>query len=259
MSGTVARSLGALGDALGGTANVNFDAGTLFIDGVNNRVGIATTTPSSRLTLGNNIGTQGDPNQIVLYDDGISTNRLGFGVSSGLFNIVAGGGTGIAFHTNGTNSTFERMRIDASGRITMPFQPAFHAYGGGSVSVSVSNYILALTGTITNRGSHYNTSNYRFTAPVTGMYMFAHRATWGSTGSGVAVFLAVNGSAAGGVSAATEVFGYTTGSSYHTTSACVTFIQLNVNDYVEARATVFNSSAQTLDLTRCSLSGYFVG
>ena len=51
MSGSVARSLGALGDALGGTANANFDAGTLFIDGVNNRVGIGNTTPAHALSI----------------------------------------------------------------------------------------------------------------------------------------------------------------------------------------------------------------
>lgn len=46
------RDLGNLGDVTGGgNANANFDSGTLFIDSVNNRVGIANTTPNATLTV----------------------------------------------------------------------------------------------------------------------------------------------------------------------------------------------------------------
>lgn len=64
------RDLGNLGDVTGGgNANANFDSGTLFIDSVNNRVGIANTTPdvalrvtgaagvSSTISAGGNITT----------------------------------------------------------------------------------------------------------------------------------------------------------------------------------------------------------
>lgn len=239
MSGTVARSLGALGDALGGTANANFDAGTLFIDGVNNRVGIGTNTPSNPLNVSSNGGTD------VALVSGIA--------GAAYFGVI--GSKPIVFESNSA----ERMRIDASGRVTMPFQPAFHAFGGSVVSVSISNYILALGSTLTNRGSHYNTSTFRFTAPVAGMYMFAHRVTWGSNGSGVSVFQALNGSAFGGGTGVTEVFGYTSAGGYNTTSASVSFISLNANDFVDLRSSIYNSSAQSLDLSRCSFSGYLIG
>jgi hypothetical protein len=151
------------------------------------------------------------------------------------------------------------MRIDALGRVTMPSQPAFTAVGSGSISVSISNYVLILNTAPTNRGSHFNTSTYRFTAPVAGMYLFAFRVTWGSTGSGVSVSLAVNGTSFGGASGYTEVFGYTTGTSYHTTSASITAVQLNANDYVDLRTNIYNSSAQTIDVSRVSLTGYLIG
>ena len=258
MSGTVARSLGALGDALGGTANVNFDAGTLFIDGTNNNVGIGTTSPGYALDILNSTAA-------VVRMAANTTSGYGFyqiGRSSTATNNWHMGSEGdgtFRFYNGNWGAGTERMRIDASGRITMPFQPAFHAFGGSVVSVSISNYILALGSTLTNRGSHYNTSTFRFTAPVAGMYMFAHRVTWGSNGSGVSVFQALNGSAFGGGTGVTEVFGYTSAGGYNTTSASVSFISLNANDFVDLRSSIYNSSAQSLDLSRCSFSGYLIG
>jgi len=71
--------------------------------------------------------------------------------------------------SNGSSNT-ERMRIDTSGRVTMPYQPAF------DVSYSSTGYTTlgtVLFNTVyTNVGGHYNTSNGRFTAPVSGSYIF---------------------------------------------------------------------------------------
>jgi hypothetical protein len=56
------RELGNLGDAAGSTApttNVNIDVGTLFIDGTNNRVGIANSAPSATLTVTGNVVVSG--------------------------------------------------------------------------------------------------------------------------------------------------------------------------------------------------------
>ena len=75
-------------------------------------LGIGTSSPNARLSLGTNVGTVGQPNQLVLYDDATLANRIGFGISSGLLNIVAGTSTSIAFYTNGAN---ERARITSGG------------------------------------------------------------------------------------------------------------------------------------------------
>jgi hypothetical protein len=68
----------------------------------------------------------------------------------------------------GTNNT-ERMRIDISGRVTTPSQPAFNAHVGPGTQTSG---VIVFSGTRVNIGSHYNTSNGTFTAPVAGVYMF---------------------------------------------------------------------------------------
>ena len=61
------------------------------------------------------------------------------------------------------------MTIDASGRVTMPYQPYFHASGtlGGT---TVSTGILSFTDVYRNIGNHYNSSTSLFTAPVSGNY-----------------------------------------------------------------------------------------
>ena len=61
------------------------------------------------------------------------------------------------------------FRVDSgTGYVTMPYQPAFSAYGGGANSSGAIVFATALY----NNGSHYSTSTGRFTAPVTGMYYF---------------------------------------------------------------------------------------
>lgn len=62
-------------------------------------------------------------------------------------------------------------RIDSVGRIIAPNQPAFSAYA--SASNIAANQIMPYNNAVINRGGHYNTSTYRFTAPVAGIYLFS--------------------------------------------------------------------------------------
>lgn len=63
-----------------------------------------------------------------------------------------------------------RMTVDTAGRVTMPYQPMFSAIrDAGSVSY---NSEIVFNSVAVNVGGHYNASTGRFTAPVTGLYMF---------------------------------------------------------------------------------------
>lgn len=67
-------------------------------------------------------------------------------------------------------NTFTGNQTFNSGIVRMPSQPAFSAYGSGgpfAATQTVPYNVAPL-----NRGNHYNTSNYRFTAPVAGVYRF---------------------------------------------------------------------------------------
>jgi hypothetical protein len=92
----------------------------------------------------------------------------------------AGGLTGTAnssfFYTTSTSpivfmpNATERMRIDSSGRVTKPFQPCFHVRVNNDAYISTSP--IPFSNAPINVGSHFNTSTYKFTAPIAGKYYF---------------------------------------------------------------------------------------
>lgn len=74
----------------------------------------------------------------------------------------------------------DQLSIDASGRVTMPYQPAFCARRNSQEAVSTSTKITFPTIDV-NVGSNWNGS--RFTAPVAGNYLFALNLRLGHTGA----------------------------------------------------------------------------
>ena len=81
-----------------------------------------------------------------------------------------------------------------SGSVTMPHRPAFRVYGAGSTdrvgtyTMSGSNFTLDY-----NQGSHFNISNGRFTAPLSGLYNIYYNGRVGSVNSMMQVIIYKNG------------------------------------------------------------------
>ncbi len=69
-------------------------------------------------------------------------------------------------HSGGTTG----LTIDSSGRILQPTKPAFMARGNDNNYVQTTP--IPFPSVDFNIGSHYNSSTYKFTAPVAGIYMF---------------------------------------------------------------------------------------
>ena len=64
-----------------------------------------------------------------------------------------------------------QMNISSTGQITKPDQASFAAMKSGNAYV-LNGEVFPFDTTTHNIGSHFNTSNHRFTAPVAGRYMF---------------------------------------------------------------------------------------
>ena len=129
---------------------------------------------------GANIGYIGAGSQLVT---GSATNDLGF---RSVQNLV--------FSTGGST---ERLRIDSSGIITKPYQPAFLAVNtasyAGNATISAGSHFDFFKATKFNRGNHFDTTNGYFVAPVTGIYYMNAQISVRSSATGVQIGYTVNG------------------------------------------------------------------
>ena len=124
------------------------------------------------------------------------------------------------FHTEAA----ERMRIDASGRVTMPAQPLFWAERTSSGSAGTQTGFSASI----NIGGHFNGS--KFTAPIAGVYEFYHQSI-GPTGTSVSdVYIYKNGGKASAIMSARPD---ETGATHASLSSAMGMASLAANDYIE--------------------------
>ena len=153
---------------------------------------------------------------------------------------------------SGGTTSQESMRIDSSGRVTMPYQPAFTASGGSSPSQGAGVLQYSSTsqdGFNLNVGGHYNTSNYRFTAPVSGNYFFCFNSYTDSSNGFDAAFRK-NGSLKG---PQIQDLSTRSGSNTYVSLSASIIMPLNANDYVDV-ATTYRAYVDS----NCFFSGYLV-
>ena len=134
------------------------------------------------------VNTAGDTMTVNLQSTEFVANNAGNNTNIRVQNTASGSGSSDGFVIqNATNSkvylwnyensdvlfgtnSIERLKIDASGRVTMPSQPSFAA-GVSANNWSTSSAADAPFDTeIFDTGNNYNTSTYTFTAPVSGRY-----------------------------------------------------------------------------------------
>ena len=93
-----------------------------------------------------------------------------------------------------TLGTTPYMVVDASGHVTKPSNPTFRVFASSNTDTS-SEITIPYASEAHDIGNNFNTSNYRFTAPVDGTYSFS-AAHWHKTGTAAETYLRikVNGS-----------------------------------------------------------------
>ena len=190
-------------------------------------MGVGTTSPGQKLEVNGNVLLAANQNLYFNNASGFSP-RLSNSASNDALSVFTG--------------NVERVRVDSSGRVTMPYQPAFCVGISGAVSSAGVMIFNVTSGTggaaiFFNRGGYYSTSNGRFTAPVAGAYQFNFMAllVGGST-----AWVEVNTLLNGTISQQTRR--ETTGADDNTVNLH-TVVYMNANDYLQISIAGFSSGA----------------
>ena len=236
-------------------------------------VGIGTSSPTHRLDVLNDGGEQ---LRLLAWDQSASARAnidfwyLDSGGSpynnaqiSTLAAANAGNGN-LVFSTRPTSGSLtERMRIDSVGRVTMPYQPAFRVGASSAISYT-TGVTLIFQSEAVNIGGSYNASTGRFTAPVSGTYLFSVKLLWEGVSSGFTYdsYITKNGGSGGGESLNLQRQAYQagyTGTAGYISEQGTGLIGMNANDYVYVRPSVSTSAILHANPNWSYFCGYLIG
>lgn len=214
----------------GGQLSVNTSSG-------NERLNVHGAVRASSASADFNAGLEGN-----IFDFTGTNARIGH------VNGASGSAKPIEFLTAGLT----RMTLTSAGYLQKPNQPAFRAGLNTTRTATGSEDVIYWTNEQFDIGNNWNGS--RFTAPVSGRYLFM--LTWLSVNDSNQndISLTINGSLSNGQRSRNAAAG-----SHETTCISVIF-NLNANDYVES---VIGSSGQSIygdaSIYWTSFQGYLLG
>ena len=216
------------------------------LDPSNNRVGVGTTTPT-QATL--HVSGGGVP---ARFEGNTGTTYVQFGASGTTnYGQIAMNGNDMTLRTAYT----DRMTIDSSGRVTMPNQPGFSVRQllQTGIDCSSSGYVefRHIHTQHFNTGNHFDSSTGRFTAPVTGNYIFGTTVRYdGFGGSYFYTSIYKNGQFYA------RDLKQQTGAYLH--SSVHTIVNMSASDYVYVELANSGDSSITID-NDCNFYGYLLG
>ena len=238
----------------------------------NGNVGIGTTNPRYNLNVaGNNstaigIGVDNANGSSTLDIAALGTGYNLHQAAAGEVwfyspdNINIGGATGNTNDIKFIANNSINMRIRSSGLVTAPRQTYVQGRGSSGWSSFTQSWNIQPMGTPSmsvNRGTAYNTTTKRFTAPVDGVYLVIgswyiyHPAASSRAGQYVHPAITINGSLVwnGGQQPYT-IFGHNNsdGSTTHMDGVNIAFtVYLSANDYVRQEVYSYSTNTQSYD------------
>ena len=212
------------------------------------RVGIGESSPDRALdVVGNGVvaeinSSNSNALKLEFSDNGTARSFIGAS-SSNAFQVADSSGTNL-------------FNITSAGILAIPNLPAFYARGTGTQSFSgtAALQVVQFAGLVqVNNGSDFNTSTYKFTCPVAGIYCFFGSLTTTSAATGVEGFI---------VNETQSNFDIARVISYGDAFDQGVMIGIDdcaANDVISMQAINNNNTTFDLDLTRCNFGGVLLG
>ena len=211
-------------------------------------------------------GVRNDSTGWVSTYDNFVGNRGALTIDASLEFLSANGNLGT---TVGDNLNLEtRFKIDSSGRVTMPYQPAFSARFNVSppvAQVGVISRTLIFDEVNINIGNHYNATTGAFTAPISGLYRFYTARSLNTQGADQnirhpSMGFNKNGVYYSGINTGVSSSSGLSSSDYmHFNVNFEDSIYLNAGDYVDVHFSYNNSPSVLHEYAASYFSGHLIG
>ena len=176
--------------------------------------------------------------------------------------IRISGYDGVAIST-GDNTFTTRLKVDMGGRVTMPYQPAFIAYGNSSNLTLIGNQRTVIPYNIEHydRAGNYNPSTARFTAPVSGLYFFyaSYLKYPNSLSANMYISFAITKNGASPYTEAGSSLSRWDSAIAQTTHDVTQIFNLAAGDYVEAAVLATNDTSIYTQAGHAVFFGYLIG
>jgi hypothetical protein len=220
------------------SGDLTVDTNTLKVDATNNRVGVNEASPSHPLHI--QASAAGETTMKVESNQAGAMN-VAFDVDTDrdlVLQMQEAGTTRWDFLMNGSSGTnpliirnqsgTTTQKFTQEGYVTKPAQPGFNASSGSSQHITTSGTVIfgdESGAPNFDTSGNYNTSNGRFTAPVSGVYLISI-SVYKELNQTMDVNVRINGTIWG------EVRNFT-GNGNHEEFNNTWIWYLNVNDYVD--------------------------